>query len=105
MSKQVLTKDARWICVLTETITDSTLAVPYRTVHNIERFKWSVPEREAIAESLNLKVCRSLATFLVDVDLIKYQKDWMTVSNMAIEYFKKRGQLDEDYPLWHKEQK
>lgn len=105
MSKPVLTKNARWICVLTETLTDPDLAIPYRSVHNIERFKWSVPEREAIANSLRLDVCKPIATYLVDVDLIKYQKDWMTVSNMAINYFKTKGLLDIEYPLWHKEQK
>ena len=105
MSKPVLTKNARWICVLVESTDGSPLSIPTRTVHNIERFKWSVPEREAIADSLRLSVCQPIATYIVDVDLIKYQKDWMQVSNMAINYFKSKDLLDKDYPLWHKEQK
>ncbi len=98
MSKS-LTKNARWICVLVESITDTPGAIPHRGVHNLERHSWDTLEWQAVAE-LNLEVCKPISTFLVDVDLIKYQKDWKKVSNMAINYFKGKGLLDKEYPSW-----
>lgn len=87
-----LTKDARWVLLWAETLSDTPLAKPHQMVYNTGRHKYGVPSIKAINDTLDFgrdKVLRSVV-YEVDVALFPYAKQWKEVSDMAEKYFKRR---------------
>lgn len=86
-----LTKNARWIVVWLKIKSPSVTGIPAETVCNIGRHPYSVPAGKAIYDSLDINdgTVLSVRTYLVDVALCPYAKDWKRVSEMAEKYFKR----------------
>lgn len=86
MSKH-LTKNARWIIALVETKTEYDWEHSSRVVCNLGRFSYDTPEGKALGEVMHWGKCKLIATYLVDVTVYPYAKDWKKVSKLAEKYF------------------
>lgn len=91
MSKN-LTKNARWICALVESVPDraTPLSKPYRIVMTTGRWNWNILEMEALNEAIDFSRCKLIGTFLVDVKVYPYAKDYENVKLLAKRYFKRK---------------